>query len=725
MSRITWPQALRNLDVSRVWSTLRTCVVVALIAVVSGATAVLLGDAVARAGGARPSVAGTDLSRAQTAIAGDTGVRRGDPDAWVPDDFEQWMGYRPVVETISGVPVASRADGGCSSPVGDLGNLPVGAACRAHDFGYDLLRYAAATSQPVDLAARQAIDRQFRLDMDRGCGGDQGCRLLAGIYTGAVWVNSAREGWVPPIPSSALAAQTQAAGLSALVGLTGLAAVGIRRPRPEADRRTVSRLVRLATAVRTSPARLSRAGVVSLLTGAVVSFLPGLLPRGSLVQVGLTAVLAGQAYLLGIGLARLGRWISSKLRLRQRGGVDRIRRTSPRPWVWSLAAGVVLVAIAAGAAGQDAVAAATGVPTTKLGVQLALGAEGVALALLIGVLAVVVARLARAGVRQLRAWTTPALPTLRRVAVVAMVPVLALSLTAGQRAAGAGVQPGAVVDSQQRRCLETRVPEDRIRSVTGAAAIEPIRVYVPRSAGTTAEGRADLAVRELDRAGAFDRRVLMLVTPTGTGWVNPAAVDALEYLTHGDTATVAVQYRTSSSFVAYFTGGTAAAGAQADALFVAVYRHWLELPAGHRPRLVQYGESLGALGGLEAPQVRAAPASVRRLWVGVPGPARHALGAPSEVVLEHADDPVSAWSPSLLADPDERSRTWLPVVSFWSATADLVNAIWAPAGHGHRYSGELAGAMAETLRADSQPSTSREAMARLVDNLVEVYASTS
>jgi uncharacterized membrane protein len=116
---------------------------------------------------------------------------------------------------------------------------------------------------------------------------------------------------------------------------------------------------------------------------------------------------------------------------------------------------------------------------------------------------------------------------------------------------------------------------------------------------------------------------------------------------------------------------------------------------------------------------------VRRLWVGVPGPARHALGAPSEIVLEHGDDPVSAWSPSLLAGPNERSRIWLPVVSFWSATADLIDAIWAPAGHGHRYSGELAVAMAETLHPDGQPPATPEAMGRVIRNLDEVYASTS
>jgi uncharacterized membrane protein len=726
MTRITWQQALRNTDVRRIGTTVRMCVVVVLIALMSGAAAVLLGDAVARAGGTRPPVVVSEPSRAASAFAGDTGAQRGNPDAWLPADFEQVMGYRPVVETVAGVSAASRADGGCSSPVGDLGNHPVGAACRAHDFGYDLLRYAAATGQTLDTAARQAVDRQFQVDMDRGCGADHtGCRLLAGTYTAAVWVNSVREGWGPPIPSSARAAQAQAAGLSALVGLAGLASVAVRRPRTGTDERTVSRYARLATVVRTSPGRLNRTGVAGLLLGAVVSFVPGLLPRGPLVQVGLTAVLAGQGYLLGLAAALLYRWVASTMRGRRSRRLDRPDRTDHRPWVWSLVAGAVLVAVTAGAAGQQAVAGVTGVPATRLGVQLALGAEGVGLALLLGVLAVIITGLVRSGLRSLRALTGQGLPSMRRVGAMALVPVLALGLAAGQGASGASVHPDTVVDPQQRRFLETRVPAAQIRSVTGTAATEPLRVYVPRSAEATAEARADMAVRELDRSGAFERSVLMLVTPTGTGWVNPAAVDALEYLTHGDSATVAVQYRTSSSFVAFFTGGTAAARAQAGALFAAVYRHWLELPAEHRPRLVEYGESLGALGGLEAPQVRAAPASVRRLWVGVPGPARHALGAPSEIVLEHPDDPVSAWSPSLLAGPNERSRSWLPVVSFWSATADLVDAIWAPAGHGHRYSGELAAAMAKTLRHDGQPPTSVPATARVVRNLDEVYASTS
>jgi uncharacterized membrane protein len=49
-------------------------------------------------------------------------------------------------------------------------------------------------------------------------------------------------------------------------------------------------------------------------------------------------------------------------------------------------------------------------------------------------------------------------------------------------------------------------------------------------------------LRELERTHAFDRSWLMVVAPTGIGYVNHAAVSALEFLAKGDCATVAMQY---------------------------------------------------------------------------------------------------------------------------------------------------------------------------------------
>jgi uncharacterized membrane protein len=67
-------------------------------------------------------------------------------------------------------------------------------------------------------------------------------------------------------------------------------------------------------------------------------------------------------------------------------------------------------------------------------------------------------------------------------------------------------------------------------------------VYVGLNSADSAEDRARLALEELMRAGGFERSVLLLATPTGTGWVDPAAQDTVEYLHRGDIASVAVQY---------------------------------------------------------------------------------------------------------------------------------------------------------------------------------------
>ena len=57
-----------------------------------------------------------------------------------------------------------------------------------------------------------------------------------------------------------------------------------------------------------------------------------------------------------------------------------------------------------------------------------------------------------------------------------------------------------------------------------------------------AQARAKLALDELKRQHGFDRSILIMITPTGTGWIDPAAMDSVEYLHDGDVASVAMQY---------------------------------------------------------------------------------------------------------------------------------------------------------------------------------------
>jgi uncharacterized membrane protein len=97
-----------------------------------------------------------------------------------------------------------------------------------------------------------------------------------------------------------------------------------------------------------------------------------------------------------------------------------------------------------------------------------------------------------------------------------------------------------------------------------------------RSADSAAT-RAALAVRELERAGGFDRKVLVVWVPTGTGWMIPKAAAALEQLHGGNTAIIAIQYSLLPSWLAAFVDAGLANEA-GTILFNAVRARWSELP---------------------------------------------------------------------------------------------------------------------------------------------------
>ncbi|MGC4173978.1 alpha/beta-hydrolase family protein [Demequina sp.] len=149
------------------------------------------------------------------------------------------------------------------------------------------------------------------------------------------------------------------------------------------------------------------------------------------------------------------------------------------------------------------------------------------------------------------------------------------------------------VGSKGRSVVASGPSAQQISQVTGAAAIEPIRIYVGLNSAPSYEARAELAVKELERTHAEERAVLVLPGLTGTGWLEPQAIDSLEYLHGGDTAMVAAQYSVSPSWVSsVFHPEQSIAGT--SALYTAVKAWWDALPAGTRPQLVVYGVSLGA-----------------------------------------------------------------------------------------------------------------------------------
>jgi uncharacterized membrane protein len=141
--------------------------------------------------------------------------------------------------------------------------------------------------------------------------------------------------------------------------------------------------------------------------------------------------------------------------------------------------------------------------------------------------------------------------------------------------------------------LSTAPSAAQIAAVTGIPAIEPIRVYVGINNAPSPEERARAAVAELDRLNAEQRAVLVVAGTTGTGWLDPAAIDSLEYLHAGNTALVAVQYADTPSWrSSLFTPEVPVEANRI--LFDAVHDWWEDLPSDARPLLVVYGMSLGA-----------------------------------------------------------------------------------------------------------------------------------
>jgi len=147
------------------------------------------------------------------------------------------------------------------------------------------------------------------------------------------------------------------------------------------------------------------------------------------------------------------------------------------------------------------------------------------------------------------------------------------------------------VGREGARFLHSVVSADDIAYVTGQPALaEPVRVFVGVASAPTVQERVDIAMSELERTGAFDRSTLIVEAPAGTGYANPTPIAVAEVLLRGDVATVAVAYGLLPSFLSL---GKVPLPAQTQAALLAALRAKLAtLP--RRPRLLVYGESLGA-----------------------------------------------------------------------------------------------------------------------------------
>jgi uncharacterized membrane protein len=233
----------------------------------------------------------------------------------------------------------------------------------------------------------------------------------------------------------------------------------------------------------------------------------------------------------------------------------------------------------------------------------------------------------------------------------------------------------------------------------------------------------------MEHSGAFDRSLIVLVSPTGTGYVNYVAVAAVQYLARGDVATVTLQYSRRPSPLSLRM--VKAAREQNRLLWLRVLERTGQRPEP-RPRVVLFGESLGAHTSQDVflHWGTLGPAALgidRALWIGTPygskwmhqvtgadrldvdrdtvavvndfaqfeapGPQRRARLR--YVLLSHDNDGVTKFGPDLLWSPPgwlgpDRPRPeavegssprgippgmrWRPITTFFQSLVDMKNA---------------------------------------------------
>jgi uncharacterized membrane protein len=505
---------------------------------------------------------------------------------------------------------------------------------------------------------------------------------------------------------------------------------------------------------------LSTVGLVAGFVFFALSLTPSLMPRPFLVQGLLSGVSAACGYMIGTGLA----WLWDYLEL---PSADRNVRRLP---LIAGAGGVLLAMVFLWQAvgWQNSIRTLWDLPPLDSAEPYKLGL----VALVAFLIALLLGRLFRLACLSLSRWLSRFVP--RRVSnVIGALLAVALFWSIGQ-----GVLIRSAVDAmdasfQQVDALmddDTQAPtaplktgsdasyvawgdigqqgRNFIASGPGAAeiggfwetsALEPVRVYVGLNNEETAERRAALALRELQRQGGFDRSVLVIVVPTGTEWVDPAAMDTLEYLHRGDVASVALQYSYLTSWLSLLVEPEEGQDA-ARALFDAVYGYWTSLPSQARPRLYLHGLSLGALNSQISTDIYDVVADPYQgaLWSGPPfrsarwqaATAQRNEGSPAWlprfrdgsiirftnqtnalndaeadwgpirfVFLQYASDPVTFFDPTaVFREPDwmqaprgpdvSPDLTWLPVVTMLQLLFDMMIATSSPMGHGHVYAPE-------------------------------------
>ncbi|SDG13128.1 alpha/beta hydrolase [Pelagibacterium luteolum] len=504
--------------------------------------------------------------------------------------------------------------------------------------------------------------------------------------------------------------------------------------------------------------RLPAGGLFLGLVFFALSLTPSLIPRQFVIQ----GILSGCVFAAGYGIGVFFEWLWNFMGL----------RPPRRRWAWYahwtmilIAVGFAFICLWLSTGWQNSIRAVMAMPAVETNQPIYV----VAIAVVPAVVLILLGTLIVSGVRLVSGWLRYIIPP--RVALVGGI-VVVMVLTnitvngvLGRWAFAAADRFYANLDTLAGACEEQ--PRDPLRSGSAASLIDwntigldarvyvqsgptareieeitnrqaetPLRVYVGLRSAPTISERAQLALDEMIRIGAFERSAIVIIMPVGTGWVQPPAIDTLEFLYGGDVASVAMQYSYLTSWLSLVTEPNVGVEA-ARALFDTVFAHWNSLPPADRPELYLHGLSLGAYSSqasINLFDILSNPID-GALWVGPPFASqiwRDVTGArnpespawlpevgDASIVryanqyeglesagrrwgplrlfyLQYGSDPVVFFDPDILyrrpawlespRAPDvSPALTWYPVVTFLQLAFDLVLAQTSPIGYGHVY----------------------------------------
>lgn len=332
----------------------------------------------------------------------------------------------------------------------------------------------------------------------------------------------------------------------------------------------------------------------------------------------------------------------------------------------------------------------------------------------------------------------------------------------------ASISPYRELGLQGRRYVTEVVTPDVIEETLGEEAKNhPIRIYVGvESEPLYATGRSELALDEMERLGAFDREYLLLISPTGTGWVDHTMIESAEILARGDIATACVQYGTAPSFLEL--QGVSLGRAQFRQLLWGVRQRLRGVPADERPKVLVFGESLGAWTSSDVIMHLGSAGFDhygidRALWFGLPGLARWSKTGMREgrspltpegtvaafdhfddyrtldeeerkrlraLVVDHDNDPIAqmslrlavkrpAWLNSERGRGVPQTMTWTPVLTFIQVLIDAMNAMVVVPGEFKSFGHDYRADTADFVRAGFDfPAVSEQQMEALHETLV-------